>query len=35
MTIKQYHDTNVYEEAKERISYTFDNFDKLYISFSG
>jgi len=35
MTVKRYHDKNVYEEAKERISYTFDNFERLYVSFSG
>jgi predicted phosphoadenosine phosphosulfate sulfurtransferase len=28
-------DTNVYEEAKIRIKYTFDNFEKIYLSFSG
>lgn len=27
-------DKNVYEMAKERISYTFDNFDKVLVSFS-
>jgi predicted phosphoadenosine phosphosulfate sulfurtransferase len=26
---------NVLEAARERISYTFDNFDKVYVSFSG
>ena len=26
---------NVYEAAKERISWTFDNFEHIYISFSG
>lgn len=26
---------NVLEGAKERIAYTFDNFEKIYISFSG
>ena len=35
MTGKRYYDTTVYEECKKRISYTFDNFDKLYVSFSG
>ena len=25
---------NVYEAAKERIEYTFDNFEKVYLSFS-
>lgn len=28
-------DINVYQAAKERIIYTFDNFEKVYISFSG
>jgi predicted phosphoadenosine phosphosulfate sulfurtransferase len=28
-------DINVYQAAKERILYTFDNFEKVYISFSG
>lgn len=26
---------NVLDESRERISYTFDNFEKIYISFSG
>ena len=26
---------DVYQAAKERIEYTFDNFDKIYLSFSG
>ncbi len=26
--------SNVFEEAKERISWTFDNFEKIYLSFS-
>tara|TARA_R110000787_G_scaffold161960_2_gene275326 strand:- start:2031 stop:3308 length:1278 start_codon:yes stop_codon:yes gene_type:complete len=26
---------NVYEKSKERIKYTFDNFDNIYLSFSG
>ena len=33
--LKQYLDKNVYEMSKERISYTFDNFEKIYVSFSG
>jgi len=28
-------DLNVYEAAKQRIEWTFDNFDKIYLSFSG
>lgn len=32
---KRYLKTNVYEAAKERISWTFDRFEKVYISFSG
>lgn len=28
-------DLNVYEAAKERIKFTFDNFERIYISFSG
>lgn len=27
--------TNVHDAAKERISWTFDNFEKIYVSFSG
>lgn len=28
-------ETNVYEEAIKRINFTFDNFEKIYLSFSG
>lgn len=35
MTIKKELETDVYSEAKDRISYTFDNFEKIYVSFSG
>jgi predicted phosphoadenosine phosphosulfate sulfurtransferase len=28
-------ETNVYEEAIKRINFTFDNFEKVYLSFSG
>ncbi len=35
MTVKRYHETDVFVECKERISYTFDNFEKIYVSFSG
>lgn len=27
-------DKNVFEASKERIEYTFDNFEKIYLSFS-
>jgi len=32
---KNYLNINVYEAAKERIKYTFDNFENIYLSFSG
>lgn len=32
---KNYLDINVYEAAKERITFAFDNFDKICVSFSG
>jgi len=32
---KRYHDKNVYEACKDRISYVFDNFEKIYVSYSG
>lgn len=32
---KKYLGKNVYEAAKERISWTFDNFEHIYVSFSG
>lgn len=35
MKIKKYQDYNVLEASKERINITFDNFEKIYISFSG
>jgi len=36
MSIKTYNpDINVYEAAKDRVSYTFDNFEKITLSFSG
>lgn len=35
MSAKNYLTKNVYEASKERISWTFDNFEKVYISFSG
>jgi predicted phosphoadenosine phosphosulfate sulfurtransferase len=35
MAKKQYRAQNVLDAARERISYSFDNFEKLYVSFSG
>lgn len=35
MSVKHYLINNVYEESKQRIKYTFDNFEKIYLSFSG
>lgn len=32
---KVYLDSNVFDEAKKRIEFTFDNFEKIYVSFSG
>lgn len=32
---KHYFDCNVYEAAKDRISWAFDKFPKIYVSFSG
>jgi len=34
-TLKKFTDTNVYEAAVARVNYTFDNFEKVYVSFSG
>lgn len=31
---KYYLEKNVYEASVERINYTFDNFEKIYLSFS-
>ncbi len=33
-SIKKYRDVNVLDAARERIRYTFDNFEKIYVSFS-
>lgn len=33
--VKKYIDTNVYDEAKNRIKHIIDTFDKLYVCFSG
>ena len=35
MQIKKYQDKNVYEASKERISKIFNEFNKIYVSFSG
>ena len=35
MKLKKQLDIDVYSASKERISYSFDNFEKLFISFSG
>lgn len=32
---KRYLDKNVLDAARERIEFTFDNFNKVYVSFSG
>jgi predicted phosphoadenosine phosphosulfate sulfurtransferase len=34
-TPKKYRTKNVHEASKDRIKYTFDNFEKIYVSFSG
>lgn len=33
--MKKYLDTNVYDATQERIKYIFENFDNIYVSFSG
>lgn len=33
--MKKYLDKNVYEASNERIKYIFDNFERIYLSFSG
>ena len=33
--MKKYLDVNVYEAVNERIKYVFENFDNIYVSFSG
>ena len=35
MGIKRFRDKNVLEAARERISLTFDSFDRFYVAFSG
>jgi predicted phosphoadenosine phosphosulfate sulfurtransferase len=34
-TLKRYREQNVYDAARERVRYTFDNFERVYVSFSG
>lgn len=34
-TLKRYRERNVYDAACERVQYTFDNFERIYVSFSG
>ena len=34
-TLKEYSQTNVYDACQERIRYVFDNFERIYVSFSG
>ena len=33
--MKKYLDKNVYQASNERIKFVFDNFGKIYVSFSG
>jgi len=33
--VKKYLDINVYEATQARLKYIFDNFDNIYVSFSG
>src|SRR3979490_164780 len=35
MELKKYLDVNVLTAARERIAYTFDHFENIFISFSG
>lgn len=34
-TLKQYRQQNVYEATQDRINFVFDNFERIYVSFSG
>src|SRR5512138_1769577 len=34
-TLKRYQSANVYDAARARVSYAFDNFERVYVSFSG
>ena len=33
--MKHYLDKNVYEATQERLKFIFENFDNIYVSFSG
>jgi len=35
MNLREYTNKNVLTAAKQRISYTFDHFEKIMVSFSG
>ena len=35
MGLKRYQEQNVLDAARERIAYTFDHFERVYVSFSG
>ena len=35
MSLKRYNDQDVLSAARDRIAYAFDNFERLYVSFSG
>lgn len=35
MNLKQYGETDVLTAARERVAFTFDNFERVYVSFSG
>jgi len=35
MNLKQYSETDVLTAARERVAFTFDHFEKVYVSFSG
>ena len=35
MGLKQYSDVNVYDAAVARVKYTFDKYEKIYVSYSG
>jgi predicted phosphoadenosine phosphosulfate sulfurtransferase len=35
MSIKHYRDVNVLEAARNRINLVFDNFERIYVAFSG
>ena len=35
MLLKKNYNLNVYQATQERLKYIFDNFDHVYISFSG